>query len=59
MRKEYVNLTLLANGKAELYFHAYVWQQYCIQLAQEHPYILLSPQVKRLSCLSINPERIL
>jgi hypothetical protein len=29
LRRDYILLTLSANGKAELYFHAYVWTSYC------------------------------
>ena len=31
---EYLNLTIKANGKADLYFHAYVWTQYLNSLTK-------------------------
>lgn len=28
LKPEYLDLTIAANGKAELYFHAYFWTKY-------------------------------
>jgi hypothetical protein len=48
LKREYIMLTLSANGKAELYFHAYVWTAYAAMLAAEYPELEASPEIKRL-----------
>jgi hypothetical protein len=37
LKRDYIMLTLSANGKAELYFHAYVWTAYAAMLVTEYP----------------------
>ena len=32
INKPFIQLTMRANGKADLYFHAYMWEQYLKQL---------------------------
>ena len=34
MQKDFIELTLKANGKADLYFHAYFWHTFAVALFQ-------------------------
>lgn len=62
IKREYIELTLNANGKAELYFHAYFWTTYFEQVAKaaggDHSYLLKSTEAKSLSKLSIKPKQV-
>lgn len=51
-------LTLSANGKAELYFHAYVWTAYSTMLAAQYPDLEVCPEIKRLQSLSNKPKQV-
>lgn len=37
LRREFIDLSMKAKGKADLYFHAYFWQEYltCLDNIQE------------------------
>jgi len=48
INKKYVDMTLQANGKAELYFHAYFWSTYFNQIAGDNSELSSCPHVKRL-----------
>jgi hypothetical protein len=54
----YIELTLKANGKAELYFHAYFWTTYLEQMGST-PEQLAIPEVKRMKNLSTKPKQVL
>ena len=32
IKRSYTELTIKANGKADLYFHAYIWHTYLVNL---------------------------
>ena len=59
LKRDYIMLTLSANGKAELYFHAYVWTAYASMLATEYPELVACDEIKRLSGLSNKPKQVL
>ena len=62
IRKEFIELTLNANGKAELYFHAYFWSTYFEQIAQiaggDQSALLKLPEVLRMNKLSNKPQQV-
>jgi hypothetical protein len=58
LKRDYIMLTLSANGKAELYFHAYVWTAYAAMLAADYPDLEACPEIKRLQSLSIKPKQV-
>jgi hypothetical protein len=58
-----VDLTLNANGKAELYFHAYFWITYLDSLCQKsgrdlNDILVEVPELMRLSTLSSRPKMV-
>lgn len=58
LKREYVSLTLSANGKAELYFHAYVWTAYTAMLSKEFPEVQSCSELKRMAALSLKPKQV-
>jgi hypothetical protein len=58
LKQEYIDLTLAANGKAEIYFHAYFWTSY-FNLLTDCTDLQQSSEVKRMSSLSQKPKQVL
>ena len=59
LKKEYVELTMLANGKAELYFHAYFWTTYMSNLFDVNPDLKNCLEVKRMQTLANKPKQVM
>ncbi len=57
LSKGYIELTLTANGKAELYFHAYFWTAYANMLC--YAPLLETPQIKRMGPLAQKPKTVI
>lgn len=56
LKREYILLTMSAKGKAELYFHAYVWSSYAQMLSSTCPELQDCPQIQSLNKLSVKPK---
>lgn len=59
LKKEYVELTMVANGKAELYFHAYFWTTYMSNLFDVNPDLQNCLEVKRMQTLANKPKQVM
>lgn len=49
---------MVANGKAELYFHAYFWTTYMSNLFDVSPELKNCLEVKRMSYLASKPKQV-
>ena len=63
MKASHFDLALRANGKAEIYFHAYFWTTYVDTLAaacgQEGSDLLNTPEITRMRNLSTRPQLVI
>ena len=59
LNRSYIELALNSNGKAELYFHAYMWTAYIEKVAEmcgkQNDAILADPEILRMHSLSTKP----
>ena len=63
MKASHFDLAMRANGKAEIYFHAYFWTTYVDALAvacsQEGSDLLSTPEISRMRSLSTRPQLVI
>lgn len=57
LNKEYLDLTVFANGKAELYFHAYFWTTYAAMLGYSP--LLENQHIKKIGPLAQKPKTVM
>lgn len=57
LSKPYIELTMKAHGKADLYFHAYFWNTYLKSLGKESQ--IDAPFLKRLNGLSSTLSKVI
>ena len=60
IKREYLELTINANGKAELYFHSYFWTEYFEALqkrdGKDASELLNCVEIKRMTKLATRPK---
>ena len=64
LKRSHFDLSLSANGKAELYFHSYFWTEYLDGVAKasgQDPATTFAdvPEIARMRCLSTRPQLVL
>ena len=63
LNRSYIDLALNANGKADLYFHAYLWTTYIESVAEkcgrQRDGVLADPEILRMTCLSTKPGEVI
>jgi hypothetical protein len=59
LNQDYINLTMMSNGKAELYFHAYFWTTYISGVSKESPQLMNCLEVKRMLSLANKPKQVI